>query len=150
MKLISDEPAEETFVLVLYGEEVDIDHTIIAVFDVPTEVNFAVMLYQNEKYYASSTEVCSPSLKTSMQNEVTQPLTQPLNEPVCHRNLFTKTNMSATTFISKSVTDLIDSPKLIPYVVPVDHVYHGKTCLMNCLIEQTRSDIHARDDKDLR
>ncbi|MBN3288485.1 U5S1 protein, partial [Polyodon spathula] len=48
------------------------------------------------------------------------------------------------------LADLMDSPELIRNVTLCGHLHHGKTCFVDCLIEQTHPEIRKRDDQDVR
>ncbi|RXM32571.1 116 kDa U5 small nuclear ribonucleoprotein component [Acipenser ruthenus] len=94
-----------------------------------------VVLHEDKKYYPTAEEVYGPEVETIVQEEDTQPLTEPIIKPV-------KTK--------KFLADLMDSPELIRNVTLCGHLHHGKTCFVDCLIEQTHPEIRKRDDQDLR
>ncbi|KAG8006775.1 hypothetical protein GBF38_022790 [Nibea albiflora] len=52
--------------------------------------------------------------------------------------------------ITRFLADLMDGPELIRNVTLCGHLHHGKTCFVDCLIEQTHPEIRKRDDVDLR
>ncbi|CAL8073399.1 unnamed protein product [Calicophoron daubneyi] len=119
--------------------------------DEPHEESLAVVLHEDKKYYPSALEVYGPEVETLVQEEDAQPLTQPLIEPIKRKKFaYTENFIPATTYDPEFLADLMDCPDLIRNVVLCGHLHHGKTSFMDCLIEQTHPDIHARDDKDLR
>ncbi|EPQ07697.1 116 kDa U5 small nuclear ribonucleoprotein component [Myotis brandtii] len=47
------------------------------------------------------------------------------------------------------LADLMDNSELIRNVTLCGHLHHGKTCFVDCLIEQTHPEIRKRNDQDL-
>jgi len=122
--------------------------------DDDAEAQMQVVLHEDKKYYPTAEEVYGAEVETVVQEEDTQPLTQPIVEPVkklkfahhCH-------DLPETSFDLEFMADLMDSPDLIRNVTIAGHLHHGKTNLVDCLIEQTHPDIkdeHCDFHKDLR
>uniref|UniRef100_A0A3B3ZYG0 Tr-type G domain-containing protein n=1 Tax=Periophthalmus magnuspinnatus TaxID=409849 RepID=A0A3B3ZYG0_9GOBI len=110
-----------------------------------------VVLHEDKKYYPTAEEVYGPEVETIVQEEDTQPLTEPIIKPVKHRKFtLMEQELPATVYDMEFLADLMDSPELIRNVTLCGHLHHGKTCFVDCLIEQTHPEIRKRDDLDLR
>lgn len=125
-----------------YEEPADADD------DVP---HMEVVLHEDKKYYPTADEVYGPEVETIVQEEDTQPLTEPIIKPVKHRQFtLMEQELPATVYDMEFLADLMDSSELIRNVTLCGHLHHGKTCFVDCLIEQTHPEIRKRDDMDLR
>eukprot|EP00064_Thunnus_orientalis_P013451 superscaffoldBa00002191_g13490 len=110
-----------------------------------------VVLHEDKKYYPTAEEVYGPEVETIVQEEDTQPLTEPIIKPVKNRQFtLMEQELPATVYDMEFLADLMDSPELIRNVTLCGHLHHGKTCFVDCLIEQTHPEIRKRDDVDLR
>ncbi|XP_077351694.1 116 kDa U5 small nuclear ribonucleoprotein component [Festucalex cinctus] len=130
------------------GDEDDDDEPADADEDVP---GMEVVLHEDKKYYPTAEEVYGPEVETIVQEEDTQPLTEPIIKPVRHKQFtLMEQELPATVYDMEFLADLMDSPELIRNVTLCGHLHHGKTCFVDCLIEQTHPEIRKRDDVDLR
>ncbi|XP_077415073.1 116 kDa U5 small nuclear ribonucleoprotein component [Vanacampus margaritifer] len=130
------------------GGEDDDDEPADADEDVP---GMEVVLHEDKKYYPTAEEVYGPEVETIVQEEDTQPLTEPIIKPVRHKQFtLMEQELPATVYDMEFLADLMDSPELIRNVTLCGHLHHGKTCFVDCLIEQTHPEIRKRDDVDLR
>ncbi|XP_047657065.1 116 kDa U5 small nuclear ribonucleoprotein component [Tachysurus fulvidraco] len=110
-----------------------------------------VVLHEDKKYYPTAEEVYGPEVETIVQEEDTQPLTEPIIKPVRTKQFtLTEQELPATVYDMEFLADLMDSSELIRNVTLCGHLHHGKTCFVDCLIEQTHPEIRKRDDADLR
>ncbi|KAI7803061.1 116 kDa U5 small nuclear ribonucleoprotein component [Triplophysa rosa] len=110
-----------------------------------------VVLHEDKKYYPTAEEVYGPEVETIVQEEDTQPLTEPIIKPVkSKRFTLMEQELPVTVYEMEFLADLMDSPELIRNVTLCGHLHHGKTCFVDCLIEQTHPEIRKRDDADLR
>uniref|UniRef100_A0A4W4GA35 116 kDa U5 small nuclear ribonucleoprotein component n=1 Tax=Electrophorus electricus TaxID=8005 RepID=A0A4W4GA35_ELEEL len=110
-----------------------------------------VVLHEDKKYYPTAEEVYGPEVETIVQEEDTQPLTEPIIKPVKMKQFsLIEQELPATVYDMEFLADLMDSPELIRNVTLCGHLHHGKTCFVDCLIEQTHPEIRSRDDSDLR
>ncbi|XP_051904585.1 116 kDa U5 small nuclear ribonucleoprotein component [Hippocampus zosterae] len=130
------------------GDEDNDDEPADADEDVP---GMEVVLHEDKKYYPTAEEVYGPEVETIVQEEDTQPLTEPIIKPVRHKQFtLMEQELPATVYDMEFLADLMDSPELIRNVTLCGHLHHGKTCFVDCLIEQTHPEIRKRDDIDLR
>ncbi|XP_038140204.1 116 kDa U5 small nuclear ribonucleoprotein component [Cyprinodon tularosa] len=110
-----------------------------------------VVLHEDKKYYPTAEEVYGPEVETIVQEEDTQPLTEPIIKPVKHKQFtLMEQELPATVYDMEFLADLMDGTELIRNVTLCGHLHHGKTCFVDCLIEQTHPEIRKRDDVDLR
>ncbi|KAK7167517.1 hypothetical protein R3I94_001798 [Phoxinus phoxinus] len=110
-----------------------------------------VVLHEDKKYYPTAEEVYGPEVETIVQEEDTQPLTEPIIKPVKLKQFtLMEQELPATVYDMEFLADLMDSSELIRNVTLCGHLHHGKTCFVDCLIEQTHPEIRKRDDSDLR
>ncbi|XP_051572794.1 116 kDa U5 small nuclear ribonucleoprotein component-like isoform X2 [Myxocyprinus asiaticus] len=110
-----------------------------------------VVLHEDKKYYPTAEEVYGPEVETIVQEEDTQPLTVPIIKPVKTKQFtLMEQELPTTVYDMEFLADLMDSPELIRNVTLCGHLHHGKTCFVDCLIEQTHPEIRKRDDADLR
>uniref|UniRef100_A0A8C2DJE3 116 kDa U5 small nuclear ribonucleoprotein component n=1 Tax=Cyprinus carpio TaxID=7962 RepID=A0A8C2DJE3_CYPCA len=110
-----------------------------------------VVLHEDKKYYPTAEEVYGPEVETIVQEEDTQPLTEPIIKPVKMKKFtLMEQELPATVYDMEFLADLMDSSELIRNVTLCGHLHHGKTCFVDCLIEQTHPEIRKRDDSDLR
>ncbi|XP_006638153.1 116 kDa U5 small nuclear ribonucleoprotein component [Lepisosteus oculatus] len=110
-----------------------------------------VVLHEDKKYYPTAEEVYGPEVETIVQEEDTQPLTEPIIKPVRTKKFtLMEQELPSTVYDMEFLADLMDSPELIRNVTLCGHLHHGKTCFVDCLIEQTHPEIRKRDDMDLR
>lgn len=110
-----------------------------------------VVLHEDKKYYPTAEEVYGPEVETIVQEEDSQPLTEPIIKPVkMKRFTLMEQELPATVYDMEFLADLMDSSELIRNVTLCGHLHHGKTCFVDCLIEQTHPEIRKRDDSDLR
>ncbi|XP_037112808.1 116 kDa U5 small nuclear ribonucleoprotein component [Syngnathus acus] len=130
------------------GNVEDDDEPADADEDVP---GMEVVLHEDKKYYPTAEEVYGPEVETIVQEEDTQPLTEPIIKPVRHKQFtLMEQELPTTVYDMEFLADLMDSPELIRNVTLCGHLHHGKTCFVDCLIEQTHPEIRKRDDIDLR
>ncbi len=98
------------------------------------------MLHEDKKYYPDAEEVY-PEAETLVQDEDTQPLTQPILAP--HKvKTFSLLDREppATSAKPEFMAGLMSTPTLIRNVAVVGHLHHGKTTLLDTLIESTHEE----------
>uniref|UniRef100_A0A5S6QJ46 Tr-type G domain-containing protein n=1 Tax=Trichuris muris TaxID=70415 RepID=A0A5S6QJ46_TRIMR len=111
----------------------------------------AVVLHEDKKYYPSALEVYGPDVETVVQEEDTQPLTEPIVQPIRPKKFQSmEHNLPDTVYSKEYMADMMDCTTLIRNVALAGHLHHGKTCFVDCLIEQTHPAFTRRDDRDTR
>lgn len=97
----------------------------------------AIVLHEDKKYYPEADEVY-PEAETLVQDEDTQPLTQPIIAPIKVKSFsHLEAEPPSTTYKSEFLTTLMSSPQLMRNVAIAGHLHHGKTTLLDTLIEAT-------------
>ncbi|KAH0626948.1 hypothetical protein JD844_002266 [Phrynosoma platyrhinos] len=109
-----------------------------------------VVLHEDKKYYPTAEEVYGPEVETIVQEEDTQPLTEPIIKPVKTKKFsLMEQTLPVTVYEMDFLADLMDNSELIRNVTLCGHLHHGKTCFVDCVIEQTHPEIRKRYDQDL-
>ncbi|KAJ1548336.1 hypothetical protein HK405_003625, partial [Cladochytrium tenue] len=121
----------------------------MALMQVDEPTSSAVVLHEDKKYYPTAEEVYGPDVETLVQDEDTQPLTVPIIAPIKEaRKYVHEKDLPATTFSKEFLLDLQSHPNRIRNVALVGHLHHGKTSLLDCLINETHDVLWAvGDDK---
>ena len=97
----------------------------------------AVVMHEDKKYYPDAAEVY-PEAETLVQDEDTQPLSLPIVAPVSARAFsLLEATPPATAYKAEFLAALMASPQLLRNVAVVGHLHHGKTALLDLLIEAT-------------
>lgn len=111
----------------------------------------AVVLHEDKKYYPSAEEIYGPDVETLVQEEDTQALAVPIVAPIVSKKFshFSK-ELPASNVDREFMTDLMDNGNLIRNVSLIGHLHHGKSWLLDCLIEQTHPDFVQSDGKAIR
>lgn len=98
----------------------------------------AVVLHEDKKYYASAKEVYGEEVEALVQEEDAQPLTQPIVEPVkVRRYNIEEKGLPKTRFERQFMMSLMQFPHMVRNVVVAGHLHHGKTSLLDMLVQQT-------------
>lgn len=110
----------------------------------------AIVLHEDKKYYPTAEEVYGPEVETIVQEEDTQPLTEPIIAPVKkHKFSLREQELPKTSYEIEYLADLMDNARLIRNVAIAGHLHNGKTCFVDCLLEQTHPDLVIYENKDL-
>ena len=109
-----------------------------------------VVLYEDKRYYPEASEVY-PEAETLIMEEDAQPITEPIIAPVKVRT-FQKTekDLPEMTFGKDFLVSLGKCPALVRNVGFFGHLHHGKTTLVDILIEQTHPSLHTDPKEKLR
>ncbi|NXI59475.1 U5S1 protein, partial [Chloroceryle aenea] len=105
-----------------------------------------VVLHEDKKYYPTAEEVYGPEVETIVQEEDTQPIIKPVKTK---KFSLMEQTLPVTVYEMDFLADLMDNSELIRNVTLCGHLHHGKTCFVDCLIEQTHPEIRKRYDQDL-
>ncbi|KAL5007165.1 hypothetical protein ScPMuIL_015971 [Solemya velum] len=121
--------------------------------DMDDQTDMQVVLHEDKKYYPTAEEVYGPEVEAIVQEEDTQPLTEPIVAPVKNKKFtMAEQDLPETTYNMEFLADLMDTPELIRNlnVTLCGHLHHGKTTMVDCLIEQTHPELQSKEDTDLR
>lgn len=120
--------------------------------DEDTEFN-QVVLHEDKNYYPTAEEVYGKDTETLVKEEDTQPLEVPIIAPIISKKFEsqTKTPLS-TSWTNEFMAVLMSNPELVRNVAVVGHLHHGKTTLMDMMIENTHDlqQERPRSDQGLR
>ncbi|KAF2857111.1 hypothetical protein K470DRAFT_297302 [Piedraia hortae CBS 480.64] len=106
--------------------------------EVDAATSTAIILHEDKQYYPSVSEIYGPDVETLVQDEDTQPLTQPIIAPIeAKRFTVEEEKLPPTTFGRGFLNDLMGYPEQVRNVAICGHLHHGKTTLVDVLVEQT-------------
>lgn len=104
------------------------------------EPGMAVVLHEDKKYYPTAEETYGPGTETLVQEEDAQPLEVPIIAPVIAKQVEVEAGpasgvkpLAGPAFLA----GLLAVPELVRNVTLAGHLHHGKTLLMDMLVEQT-------------
>lgn len=98
----------------------------------------AVILHEDKQYYPSAEEVYGPDVEAIVQEEDTQPLSEPIIAPIKVKKFTVETtDLPEATFSREYMMDIMNFPEQIRNVAIVGHLHHGKTALMDMLVQET-------------
>lgn len=97
----------------------------------------SIVLHEDKKYYPDASEVY-PEAETLVQDEDTQPLSVPIIKPVVVKNFeHLEKEIPETTYTHEFLVSLMDHPQFTRNIALVGHLHHGKTSILDMLIQQT-------------
>mmetsp|Transcript_22656 Transcript_22656/g.57692 ORF Transcript_22656/g.57692 Transcript_22656/m.57692 type:complete len:994 (-) Transcript_22656:539-3520(-) len=103
----------------------------------------AVVLHEDKKYYPTADEVFGPGVESLVQEEDAQPLEVPIVAPIKLKKIETlEKEPIKTRFTNEFMATLMANPELVRNVAVVGHLHHGKTTVMDMLVEQTHEINH--------
>lgn len=98
----------------------------------------AVVLHEDKQYYPSASQLYGPDVETLVQEEDTQTLQQPIVEPVVHKKFTVEEeDLPKVWFDRGFMTDIMQFPEQVRNIALVGHLHHGKTSVMDMLVNQT-------------
>lgn len=100
----------------------------------------AIVLHEDKKYYPTAEEVYGAGTETLVQEEDAQPLEQPIIAPILPKSVEVETAESRVAVPSVTapfLSGLLSTPELIRNIALLGHLHHGKTVLMDMLVQQT-------------
>lgn len=104
-----------------------------------------VILHEDKKYYPSAEETYGRETETLVEEEDAQPLEVPIIAPI--KQVRFQIDSEKLDFVPKAspefLATLVSTPELIRNVAVVGHLHHGKTVLMDMLVEQTHDLVGA-------
>eukprot|EP00877_Chromochloris_zofingiensis_P014926 jgi/Chrzof1/9688/Cz04g12070.t1 len=113
----------------------------------------SVVLYEDKKYYPSAEETYGPETETLVMEEDAQPLEVPIIAPIKEKRIERlEAEPLHTRYTNEFLATLMSNADLVRNVAIVGALHHGKTTVMDMLVEQTH-DLqvpHKQTDKQLR
>ncbi|KAL3148256.1 hypothetical protein ABBQ38_15518 [Trebouxia sp. C0009 RCD-2024] len=98
----------------------------------------AVVLHEDKKYYPTADEVYGKETETLVMEEDAQPLEVPIIAPIKAKKAeLLEQQPLKTNYNNEFLSGMMNNPELIRNVAVVGHLHHGKTLLMDMLVEQT-------------
>lgn len=120
------------------------------VMQVDEDTSQAVVLHEDKVYYPSAREVYGEDVETLVQEEDAQPLTQPIVEPERVRAFAVEeAELPEVRFDRQFLRELMAFPEMVRDVAVVGHLHHGKTSLVDMLVEETHR-VEVDAEKPLR
>eukprot|EP01117_Protostelium_nocturnum_P010932 TRINITY_DN3951_c0_g2_i2.p1 TRINITY_DN3951_c0_g2~~TRINITY_DN3951_c0_g2_i2.p1 ORF type:complete len:973 (+),score=322.38 TRINITY_DN3951_c0_g2_i2:242-3160(+) len=105
----------------------------------------AIVLQEDKKYYPNASELY-PEAEVMVQDEDTQALTVPIIAPIKVKKFeVTEEGLPNTTYDKNYLASLMDFPDLIRNVAFVGHLHHGKTSVVDNLVQQTHPKFQSLD-----
>lgn len=103
----------------------------------------AIVMHEDKAYYPSAS-VVYPGAETMVQDEDTQPLSKPIVAPVVNKTFsLGDAEPPATTYSPEFLCSLLSQPRSIRNIAVLGHLHHGKTSLLDLLIESTHEKLWA-------
>ncbi|KAG0264886.1 U5 small nuclear ribonucleoprotein component [Actinomortierella ambigua] len=103
-----------------------------------------VVLHEDRRYYPTAEEVYGEGVETLVEEEDTQPLSEPIIQPVKVKSFqLEEKDLPETKFRKQYMSDLMGFVPRIRNVALVGHLHHGKTSIMDMLVNET----HTKDWK---
>jgi 116 kDa U5 small nuclear ribonucleoprotein component len=100
-------------------------------------VGTAIVLHEDKQYYDDAEDVY-PDAEVLIQEEDTQPLETPIIASISSKVFeHLETELPDTTYDRKYMAGLMDTPMLVRNIAVVGHLHHGKTALMDMLVQNT-------------
>lgn len=93
---------------------------------------------EDKQYYASNEDIYGDQVEVVVQDEDTQPIDKPIIEPIRQKKfMLVEPSMPRTTFDMRFLAGLMDYPKFSRLVSVVGTLHHGKTSLIDILVDAT-------------
>jgi len=100
----------------------------------------SIVLHEDKKYYPEMEEVY-PGVNTVVLDEDAQGLDEPIIQPIRPKKfstLLAEKELPTTRYTPEFLTTLMETPTLLRNVCVMGALHHGKTLLMDLLIQQTQ------------
>ena len=102
------------------------------------EEDTRVVLHEDKKYYSTALEVYGEEVETTVQDEDTQPITQGIVAAIKAKNFDIVEKRTPTHVYSHEfLASLMRHPTMVRNVAIIGHLHHGKTTMVDMLVEQT-------------
>ena len=96
-----------------------------------------IVLHEDKKYYPEASEVYGKA-KTIVLDEDAQDITEPIIKPIKTKKFSTLVDTAPIlTYSNEFMASLMQTPSLIRNIAVIGHIHHGKTILLDHMIEST-------------
>lgn len=96
------------------------------------------MLQEDKNYYPEAEEVYGKGVEALVEEEDTQPLTEPIIPPITTKDFdLVEKKIPDTTFEFDFLAGIMTRPELIRNVALAGSLHHGKTSLVDLLVQET-------------
>ena len=97
----------------------------------------AIVLHEDKKYYPDASEVYG-NAKTIVLDEDAQDITEPIIKPIKTKKFSTLVDTAPIlTYTNEFMASLMQTPNLIRNIAVIGHIHHGKTILLDHMVEST-------------
>ena len=97
-----------------------------------------VVLHEDKKYYPTAMEVYGEGVETTVQDEDTQPITQGVVAAIKAKNFdIVEKKLPTHVYSQEFLVSMMRHPNLVRNVAVIGHLHHGKTTLVDMLVDQT-------------
>ncbi|GJJ77654.1 116 kDa U5 small nuclear ribonucleoprotein component [Entomortierella parvispora] len=97
-----------------------------------------IVLHEDKKYYPTAEEVYGEGVEALVEEEDTQPLTEPIVQPIKTKKFqLEEKDLPTTRFRKQYMYDLMAFPPRVRNVALVGHLHHGKSSIMDMLVNET-------------
>ena len=105
-----------------------------------------VVLHEDKKYYPSAEETYGADVESLVMEEDAQPLEVPIIAPVKKKKFETlEREPLRTSYTNEFMGTLMSNPELVRNVAIIGHLHHGKTTIMDMLVEQVCKGVGGHD-----
>lgn len=109
-----------------------------------------VVLHEDKRYYLDIEQVY-PEAETLIMEEDAQAITQPIIQPIILKNFeMAFKDIPVTNYPEEFLISLMHCPDLIRNIAFIGHLHHGKTTLIDLLVEDTHPEIVSDPNDPLR
>lgn len=109
----------------------------------------AIILHEDKQYYPSADQVFGPGVEVLVQEEDTQPLTEPIVAPIKVKSFaIEEKDLPPVMYSREFMVQLTRSPETVRNVAIVGHLHHGKTGLIDLLVNETHTIPPLRQTKE--
>ena len=106
-----------------------------------------VVLHEDKKYYPTAMEVYGEEVETTVQDEDTQPITQGVVAAIKAKNFdIVEKKLPTHVYSQEFLVSMMRHPNMVRNVAIIGHLHHGKTTLVDMLVDQTHY-FEARESK---
>mmetsp|Transcript_20010 Transcript_20010/g.60453 ORF Transcript_20010/g.60453 Transcript_20010/m.60453 type:complete len:985 (+) Transcript_20010:276-3230(+) len=112
--------------------------------DPEDEPSSSIVLHEDKKYYPTAEETFGAETETLVMEEDAQPLEVPIIAPVRHKKVeVLEREAPETNYSNEFLAGLLNSSADVTRnIAVVGHLHHGKTTVMDMLVEQTHDVRH--------